>query len=100
MGTKQIPSRINIEGVRGSFTSTHSVELELSSAYKRDDVPTVIECHLVDNISDVSADGLYEARQMPFLKGKQLADSGRGNKIDSSLVCQICLIIICKQSRF
>ena len=37
---------------------------------------------MVDHITDVPIQGILEASQMPFLHGKQLADPGRGSRID------------------
>ena len=82
LGAKKIPSRVEIKGVDGSLISDHVVELTLSSAYKKDGEQVTLDCHVVDHIDDVSANGLSEVSQMPFLRGKQLADPGRGSHLD------------------
>ena len=77
---------MNIKGVEGSLDTSHAVELEFSSAYDRGGESVTIHCQVVDHITDVPVQGILEASQMPFLHGKQLADPGRGSRIDLLLI--------------
>ena len=82
LGAKKISSHMNFKGVGGSLDTSHAVELELSSAYDREGESVTIHCQVVDHITDVPVQGILEASQIPLLHGKQLADPGRGSRID------------------
>ena len=57
------------------MTSTHQVEIELSSAFGEEVDRITVRVHVVDNFADdYSLQELEELRSLPFLKGKLLAD--------------------------
>ena len=82
---KPIPCHTEINGVGGQMTSTHQVEIELSSAFCEEGDRITVRAHVVDNFADdYPLQELEAIRSLPFLKGKLLADPefDRSGKVD------------------
>ena len=82
---KRIPCHTEINGVGGQMTSTHQVEVELSSAFCEEGDHIIVRAHVVNNFTDdYPLQELETIRSLPFLKGKPLADPefDRSGKVD------------------
>ena len=73
LGAKKIFSQTSIKGIGGSLDTSHTVELELFSAYDREGESVKIHCQVVDHCL---------SRESYKPAGKQLADPGRRRRID------------------
>ena len=78
---KRIQSYKEISGFGGNRVSNHAVEIELGSAYKIRGRHVRVRCQVVDDVyPDWPGQDLSNIAGMSFLKNKQLADPGLGEK--------------------
>ena len=90
---RPIPCHTEITGVGGGKTSSHQVDLELSSALAPGGDNIQVRAHVVDHITDgYHPQDLEGVKRMSFLKGLQLADPefDRSGKIDILLGIAAC----------
>ena len=76
------------------LTSDHLVEVNLSPAFTSGVKVVTIKAHVIDSIvTDCPDQDLEAVKQMPFLKGQQLADPELriSGKIDLLLVSRIAI---------
>ena len=90
---RPIPCHTEITGVGGGKTSSHQVDLELSSALAPGGDSIQVRAHVVDHITDgYHPQELEGVKRMSFLKGLQLADPefDHSGKIDILLGIAAC----------
>ena len=91
---RPIPCHTEITGVRGGKTSSHQVDLELSSALAMGGDNIQVRAHVVDHITDgYHPQDLEGVKRMSFLKGLRLVDP----EFDCSGKIDILLGICCLQ---
>ena len=90
---KRVRTSTDISGLTGMLTSDHLVEVDLGPAFTSGGKVVTIKAHVIDSIvTDCPDQDLEAVKQMPFLKGRQLADPelGISGKIDLLLGVTDC----------
>ena len=93
-------SNTNISGIAGRLTSDYTVDVKLSSAFTSSDKSIHITAHIIESImSDSPVCDREKVKQMPFLKGLQLADPDLGSHGKIDLLLGLPDFIRCKEDQ-